>query len=38
MNRVNITLDNETLQKARVKASELGLSLSAYIRMLINSN
>lgn len=38
MKRVDITLDEETLKKAKLKSSELGLSLSAYIRLLINSN
>lgn len=36
--KVDITIDEETLKKAKSKASELGLSFSAYIRLLINSN
>lgn len=38
MQRVNLTLDKDTIQKAKTKANELKLSLSAYIRLLINSN
>lgn len=36
--KVDITLDEQSIQKAKSKSSELGLSLSAYIRLLINSN
>lgn len=36
--KVDITLDEQSIQKAKAKAKELGLSLSAYIRLLINSN
>lgn len=36
--KVDITIDEETLQKAKSRASKLGLSFSAYIRLLINSN
>lgn len=38
MKRIDITLDEQTLQKAKEQSSKLKLSLSAYIRMLINSN
>lgn len=37
MQRVNLTLDKETLQKARENANKMKISLSAYIRLLINS-
>lgn len=38
MKRINITLDEKTFQKAKIQSNNLGISLSAYIRMLINSN
>lgn len=37
MKRIDITLDDKTLQKAKTNADRLKLSLSAYIRLLINS-
>lgn len=37
MKRIDITLDEETLNKAKTNAEKLKLSLSAYIRLLINS-
>lgn len=38
MIRVDLTIDEETLSRAKNKARLLGLSLSAYIRLLINKN
>ncbi len=37
MERLNITMDTQTFRKAKADAFKLGLSLSAYIRLLINS-
>lgn len=34
--RKNITMDNETYNKAKNSASKLGLSFSAYLTLLIN--
>jgi predicted DNA binding CopG/RHH family protein len=36
--RVTITLDAETLRRARTKAATLGLSFSAYVRNLITKD
>ena len=38
MVRVDITIDDKTLSLAKNKARLLGLSLSAYIRLLINQD
>lgn len=38
MVRVDITIDDKTLSLAKKKARLLGLSLSAYIRLLINQD
>lgn len=38
MVRVDLTIDDRTLSLAKKKAELLGLSLSAYIRLLINQD
>ena len=38
MIRIDITVDNKTLNIAKINANRLGLSLSAYIRLLINKD
>ncbi len=36
--QVNVRMKPEELEKAKVQAERLGLSLSAYIRMIINAS